>query len=233
MLYIAYFIIVSGHNIKKRFAKFSIFDLYRVECGASSFPQNLKLQKGPPGACSIFGVVVHSLPIMLPPCTTRKNRCAFNLSTMGAKAGVWVCKKEGQTVAQREDAGGLPMLLPIVCLLLVGVQRGSYLWQTAKWFVLLGWFLVWASSYLGKGFRPGYTSRPCESAVLLQCCCQTSSVALRQKMGCGRHLHKPANGLIPRSQPRQSGPSAVVQWWLGFLGLRWGLAGPGLDFGLW
>ena len=31
MLYIAYFIIVSGHNIKIFFAKFSIFDLWRVE----------------------------------------------------------------------------------------------------------------------------------------------------------------------------------------------------------
>ena len=31
MLYIAYFIIVSGHNIGKMFAKFSIFELQRVE----------------------------------------------------------------------------------------------------------------------------------------------------------------------------------------------------------
>ena len=31
MLYIAYFIIVSGHNIKKKLQKFSIFDLWRVE----------------------------------------------------------------------------------------------------------------------------------------------------------------------------------------------------------
>ena len=31
MCYIAYFIIVSGHNIKKSFAKISIFDLYRPE----------------------------------------------------------------------------------------------------------------------------------------------------------------------------------------------------------
>ena len=36
MLYIAYFIIVSGHNIKKSFANFSIFDLYRVENCLSS-----------------------------------------------------------------------------------------------------------------------------------------------------------------------------------------------------
>ena len=31
MLYIGYFIIVSGHNIKKKFAKISIFDLYKPE----------------------------------------------------------------------------------------------------------------------------------------------------------------------------------------------------------
>ena len=36
MLYIAYFIIVSGHNIKKKFAKFSIFNLWRVENCLSS-----------------------------------------------------------------------------------------------------------------------------------------------------------------------------------------------------
>ena len=36
MLSIAYFIIASGHNIKKKFAKFSIVDLYRVENCLSS-----------------------------------------------------------------------------------------------------------------------------------------------------------------------------------------------------
>ena len=36
MLYIAYFIIVSGHNIKKNLQKISISDLWRVENCLSS-----------------------------------------------------------------------------------------------------------------------------------------------------------------------------------------------------